>query len=62
MRFTVLLAAMAAMAALRVPIDGFFTSVQVNADNPITRRNRLNLLHRIRAICSGVADLTKVEG
>ncbi len=55
-------AAMAAMAALRVPIDGFFTSVQVNADNPITRRNRLNLLHRIRAICSGVADLTKVEG
>ncbi|MBL4928687.1 glycine--tRNA ligase subunit beta [Fuscibacter oryzae] len=55
-------AAMAAMAALRAPIDGFFTSVQVNADNPITRRNRLNLLHRIRAICSGVADLTKVEG
>lgn len=55
-------AAMAAMATLRSPIDGFFTSVQVNADNPITRRNRLNLLHRIRAICSGVADLTKVEG
>jgi hypothetical protein len=26
------------------------------------RRNRLNLLHRIRAICSGVADLTKIEG
>jgi glycyl-tRNA synthetase beta chain len=54
--------AMTAMAALRGPIDAFFTAVQVNADNPVTRRNRLNLLHRIRAICSGVADLTKIEG
>ncbi len=55
-------AAMAAMASLRAPIDAFFTAVQVNSENPITRRNRLNLLHRIRAICSGVADLTKIEG
>jgi glycyl-tRNA synthetase beta chain len=54
--------AMAAMAALRAPIDGFFTSVQVNSDNEIIRRNRLNLLHRIRAICSGVADLSRIEG
>ena len=55
-------AAMAAMAQLRAPIDAFFTAVQVNSDNQITRRNRLNLLHRIRTICSGVADLTKIEG
>lgn len=54
--------AMAAMAALRAPIDAFFTAVQVNADNEIIRRNRLNLLHRIRSICSGVADLTRIEG
>ncbi|CAN1537913.1 GlyS Glycyl-tRNA synthetase, beta subunit [Paracoccaceae bacterium] len=54
--------AMAAMAALRGPIDAFFTAVQVNSDNEIIRRNRLNLLHRIRAICSGVADLTRVDG
>jgi glycyl-tRNA synthetase beta chain len=54
--------AMAAMAALRAPIDAFFTAVQVNAENPIIRRNRLNLLHRIRAICSGVADLSRIEG
>jgi glycyl-tRNA synthetase beta chain len=54
--------AMAAMAALRAPIDAFFTAVQVNSDNEIIRRNRLNLLHRIRAICSGVADLTRIEG
>ena len=55
-------AAMTSMAALRAPIDAFFTAVQVNSDNPVTRRNRLNLLHRIRAICAGVADLTKIEG
>ncbi|MES2968019.1 MAG: DALR anticodon-binding domain-containing protein, partial [Pseudomonadota bacterium] len=54
-------AAMSAMAGLRAPIDAFFTAVQVNSDNQIVRRNRLNLLHRIRTICSGVADLTKVE-
>jgi glycyl-tRNA synthetase beta chain len=54
--------AMAAMAALRAPIDAFFTAVQVNSDNGVVRRNRLNLLHRIRAICSGVADLSRIEG
>ena len=54
--------AMAAMAALRAPIDAFFTAVQVNAENEIIRRNRLNLLHRIRAVCSGVADLGRIEG
>lgn len=54
--------AMAAMASLRGPIDAFFTAVQVNSDNQIVRRNRLNLLHRIRAICSGVADLSRIDG
>ncbi|WP_333714778.1 glycine--tRNA ligase subunit beta [Yoonia sp.] len=54
--------AMAAMAALRGPIDAFFTDVQVNADSEILRRNRLNLLSRIRKICLSVADLTKIEG
>ena len=55
-------AAMAAMAALRGPIDAFFEDVQVNSDNPVLRRNRLNLLSQIRQICSSVADLTKIEG
>ncbi|PXW70876.1 glycyl-tRNA synthetase beta chain [Loktanella sp. PT4BL] len=54
--------AMHAMAALRAPIDAFFTDVQVNADSEILRRNRLNLLSRIRNICLSVADLTKIEG
>ena len=54
--------AMAAMAALRAPVDAFFTAVQVNADNQIVRRNRLNLLSRIRSLCLSVADLTKLDG
>jgi glycyl-tRNA synthetase beta chain len=54
--------AMAAMAALRAPIDAFFTDVQVNSDTPIVRRNRLNLLHRIRSVCGQVADLKVIEG
>ncbi|WP_112309679.1 glycine--tRNA ligase subunit beta [Pseudogemmobacter bohemicus] len=54
--------AMQAMSKLRAPIDAFFDTVQINAENPIIRRNRLNLLHRIREICSGTADLTKIEG
>lgn len=55
-------AAMSAMARLRTPIDAFFTSVQVNADSQVLRRNRLNLLHRIRATCGQVAALAKIEG
>lgn len=55
-------AAMTAMAALRAPIDAFFEAVQVNSDNSVVRRNRLNLLSRIRSICLGVADLSQIEG
>jgi glycyl-tRNA synthetase beta chain len=55
-------AAMSAMASLRGPIDAFFDAVQVNSDNSTVRRNRLNLLSRIRTICSSVADLTKIDG
>jgi len=54
--------AMAAMATLRAPIDRFFTDVQVISESQIIRRNRLNMLSRIRQICSSVADLTKIEG
>jgi len=55
-------AAMAAMAGLRAPIDAFFTAVQVNSGNAVVRRNRLNLLSRIRSICLSVADLNRIEG
>jgi glycyl-tRNA synthetase beta chain len=50
------------MASLRAPIDAFFEAVQVNAENQVIRRNRLNLLHLIRATCLKVADLTRLQG
>jgi len=55
-------AAMTAMAALRAPIDGFFEAVQINTDHQITRRNRLCLLHRIRAVMGQVARFEALEG
>jgi glycyl-tRNA synthetase beta chain len=55
-------AAMGHMAALRAPIDAFFEAVQVNAENQIVRRNRLNLLHQIVETCGQVADLSKLSG
>ncbi|UWR80927.1 glycine--tRNA ligase subunit beta [Phaeobacter inhibens] len=55
-------AAMGSMAALRVPVDAFFEAVQVNSDNEVVRRNRLNLLSQIRKVCGQVADLTRIEG
>ncbi len=55
-------AAMRALAALRAPVDAFFEAVQVNTDNALLRRNRLNLLHRIRSVCRSVADLARLEG
>ncbi|WP_069299617.1 glycine--tRNA ligase subunit beta [Neptunicoccus sediminis] len=55
-------AAMTAMASLRGPIDGFFEAVQVNADSEVVRRNRLNLLSRIRTVMGQVADFSKIEG
>ncbi|WP_295046068.1 glycine--tRNA ligase subunit beta [uncultured Paracoccus sp.] len=55
-------AAMTAIAALRAPIDAFFDAVQVNTDHQILRRNRLNLLHRIRAAGQQIADFSRIEG
>ncbi|WP_292293388.1 DALR anticodon-binding domain-containing protein, partial [Marivita sp.] len=54
--------AMAAMADLRGPVDDFFEAVQVNAESPVLRRNRLNLLSTIRTTCLQVADLRRIEG
>ena len=55
-------AVMSALAALRAPIDAFFEAVQVNSDNQVVRRNRLNLLGQIRRIGLAAADLTRIEG
>ncbi|MEP2922360.1 MAG: glycine--tRNA ligase subunit beta [Sulfitobacter sp.] len=54
--------AMSAMAGLRPALDAFFEAVQINTDNATVRRNRLNLLSRIRTLCASVADLTRIDG
>jgi glycyl-tRNA synthetase beta chain len=55
-------AAMAALAALRRPVDAFFDKVTVNADDATLRVNRLKLLAEIGAALGEVADFSKVEG
>ena len=54
--------AMSAMANLRAPLDAFFRDVTVNAPDPDLRRNRLRLLHRVRATMDRVADFSRIEG
>jgi glycyl-tRNA synthetase beta chain len=54
--------AMLAMAKLRLPVDGFFDKVTVNADDPSFRENRLKLLNRIREATLAVADFSRIEG
>ncbi|MHA7870946.1 MAG: glycine--tRNA ligase subunit beta [Hyphococcus sp.] len=54
--------AMAALAALRAPVDHFFDKVTVNADDAALRANRLALLDRFRAATATVADFSKLEG
>ena len=55
-------AAMREMAALRGPVDAFFDTVKVNADDPKVRVNRLSLLAGFRAALHKVADFSKIEG
>ena len=54
--------AMAAMAALRTPVDAFFDHVTVNCEDPTLRRNRLLMLSQIRSTLDRVADFSKIEG
>lgn len=54
--------AMAALAALRAPIDAFFNNVTVNDADPAKREARLNLLARFRSAVHRVADFSKIEG
>jgi glycyl-tRNA synthetase beta chain len=53
--------AMAALAALRGPIDAFFDNVLVNAQETNLRQNRLLLLSRIRSALGTVADFSLIE-
>lgn len=56
------MAAMAALARLRAPVDAFFEKVVVNDADAQLRRNRLGLLARLRAAIDQVADFSKIEG
>ncbi|MCZ8193200.1 glycine--tRNA ligase subunit beta [Brevundimonas sp.] len=55
-------AAMAALAALRGPVDAFFEAVLVNADVPAERDNRLRLLGQVRDLTGRVADFGQISG
>jgi glycyl-tRNA synthetase beta chain len=50
------------LAALRSPLDAFFDKVTVNDPEPDLRRNRLRLLHTLRATMDRIADFAKIEG
>lgn len=55
--------AMAAVSALRKPIDNFFDHVLVNVkDDKALRENRLTLLAKIRVALTPIADFSKIEG
>ncbi len=53
--------AMGLMARLRKPLDAFFETVTVNAENPALRRNRLNLLNAVKSTMDQVADFSLIE-
>jgi glycyl-tRNA synthetase beta chain len=53
-------ASLQALAALKSPVDIFFESVMVNAEDPDLRRNRLALLARLHAAMNRVADLSRL--
>lgn len=55
-------AAMTALAALRAPVDAFFTGVMVNSDVAAERENRLKLLGQVRAVMGRVADFGQIGG
>ena len=55
-------AAMASLAALRGPVDGFFEAILVNAERPELRQNRLRLLFHLRAAMNMAADFSRIEG
>jgi glycyl-tRNA synthetase beta chain len=54
--------AMTQTASLRGPVDSFFDSVKVNADDAKLRENRLHLLAGLRTALHTVADFSKLEG
>ncbi len=48
------------LAILKAPVDAFFDSVMVNAEDPALRANRLALLRSLYTAMNRVADLSKL--
>jgi glycyl-tRNA synthetase beta chain len=48
------------LAALKAPVDAFFDSVMVNADDPALKANRLALLNQLHQTMNRVADLSRL--
>ncbi|MEO8062563.1 MAG: glycine--tRNA ligase subunit beta [Pseudomonadota bacterium] len=55
-------AALAKLATLRSPVDGFFDDVMVNADDLNLKRNRLAMLAQLRQQFTRIADLSCLPG
>ncbi len=53
-------ASLRALAALKAPVDAFFDTVMVNAEEPALRRNRLALLAALQRAMNRVADLSRL--
>lgn len=53
-------AALKSLAALKAPVDAFFDSVMVNADDPVLKANRIGLLATLHQAMNRVADLSKL--
>ena len=53
-------AALKSLASLKTPVDAFFDSVMVNAEDPKLRANRLALLSELHGLMNKVADLSKL--
>lgn len=49
-----------ALAALRAPVDSFFESVMVNAEDPALRANRQALLKRLWTVMNRVAEIARL--
>lgn len=52
--------ALTALAGLRAPVDAFFDSVMVMAEDAAVRANRLRLLSQLRALFLRVADISQL--
>ncbi len=53
--------ALIACASLRAPVDAFFDTVMVNADDATLRANRHALLRELHALMNRIADLAKLS-